>query len=245
MKGNIEVEHALHQRLAAVMERLVDLPGPRLEHLTQVAAYSRFEDALLAAGLHACLGSDRTVVNRLLGVACEAAVEVFQQRRSTLVTLEHLPSEEEDVFIDDTAASSWTLIRGLYAGLASRHPCARQLAMFADDFEEPEGIIASDVLGRVAVAAALAVRGQDEVARGILEEASAEGDESDALWVHQARALLALLRGKADQWDAELNQVRYLWTNWYHAQSAQMNPEECLNLPVLGLVGLREWRLRA
>ena len=164
----------------------------------------------------------------------------------TVVTERGSLEGKDEAFIDTSASNPWTLIVGVYAGLAADDDSAlkslHELSRHACGSPQVTASPAAEEFARALVAATV---GQDGVAARHLaaaREAARSSPDGDRYWLAQVEALEAVLNGRRDAFLRAQQRVRYEIEAFEAGTGVPPSPEGQLKLPARGLEALARRR---
>jgi hypothetical protein len=218
--------------LAEAEGRLRDYEPRLREDPDQVVAYFAFGDALRAAGLARALG-DESRMRAHLARAAQVAVQVFELTGTAVSSVTTLPGGDEETFVDTSATNPSTLIRALYAALASGDEGAIEALAGIDPEALPdEQVKVSDRLLGVASALTRVARGERDVG-----PAAARVPDDGSYWAAQLDALKRIAAGDGDV-EPAIAAVAAAEPGHWRASGDEDSPEALLGLAELSLRAL-------
>jgi hypothetical protein len=204
-------------------------------------AYGVFSDSLSAAGLSRRLNPSPEEIRPMLVSAARACLEIYRWRGTLVSSITSLPSEEEDIFIDDTAANPDTFVSGVYAALAvDEDGLVEQFSRLSEIDQPPPRLSIVPELARFSSALHFAISGRFPQALTTLEplQQARPADPGKAYWVVQAKALRPILLRDGPNAQKALEMMRHVQAKYYREMGNSISPDETLELPYLGLQGL-------
>ena len=213
-----------HARAVEAARRTRDVHSPQ----RQLAWYSVFEESLRVAGLARALGDEARSGEALEDAAAAAA--------ATFASQDTVPSPREDLVVDTSMTNPWVWVHGLQAAIASgRRDAEEDLLRTPAERLASDQVVASPGLTAFASGLRALLTEEQEGARADL----AAVPEDEPYYAAQARALTAMLDGRAPDLDA----VAVAVDAAYAVPELEHEPERYLRLPVLALHALATRRL--
>lgn len=231
----------IREQLAEARERAARNRRSLAEHpddpKAQDWAYSVYEASLEAAGATRALGEAEANVRELLAAAADAIVEVFRRRGSLTSTITHLPSGEDETFVDTSLTDQWALVHGSYAALAGGNQTALAAlgALGPEDYVS-EQVEASPLLEQLS-AALHAVAG-DRIDDANLRAPKGAADEDDRYWIAQLRVLEQIAARSRPGTAQALAELDAELDRYFHGEEYRNDTRRLLKLPLLGLKAL-------
>jgi hypothetical protein len=151
---------------------------------SQIDAYAAFGSALEAAGAACLADAGDEAVREQLRAAARAGLAVFELAG----TIESSVTDDEERFVDTSAANQWTYVRALYAALAAGDDAtvARLIALDPSQLRSDQMEV-SPALD--AVAGALRVAFGAEAGEDVKTVGFGAAEQGDRYWMLQLAAL--------------------------------------------------------
>jgi hypothetical protein len=197
----------------------------------------------MAAGYARALGEPEAEMVRLLATAAAAAKIVFQRRGELKSSVTHLPSFEEESFVDTSATNPDTFVQALYAALAAGQSelLTYLAALTPADYQSEQATVSplldgySRLLGQMVSAQSLT---ENTEIKSLLSRWQNSAGPGDQYWLAQLLVLERLAEADAAGLPAALAELDRALQAHYAAPESRHDPDRFLALPLLGLTAL-------
>jgi len=224
------------------LQARLDDEVPKLELQSEaLVAYGLLCDGLEAAGYARALGKPEEEWLRWLDIAAKAGRLVFSGKGAVMPP-EPLPGIEVETFVDTSDTNPWTYVQTIYAALATgQNDIVDLLAGLEAEAWHSAQVQVSPALDRFAFALTRAASGRDQHLDDLRALALAEfSDPDDIYWHLQARVLIALNGERPGEISSALANLSEFLQNEAEKGAGENDPDQCLQLPLLGLTALAD-----